>query len=258
VILDLAHLLYRAWNNLTFALSTSTFSIIVFSVVLPWLVFIGVSLYQAKILPKQEHRFRSALRTAFPSAAITAGIELLVWLILFGYMVALTIYRSHNYLLASQQNLGSRVSSKDSEMAQMQATIDALRIQLAQKPAAITKAIEPRDVPLKITVKEYGGWKISAGNDAGTVFFVFATTNKTISPVSVTMTCDRDFRKFDAGVLINRVEIVSVLNLKIQQPDPRTFEYAADSPAWTPESGLGFGIFTESTDGIACKVFQNP
>ena len=146
--------------------------------------------------------------------------------------------------------------TRDAEITQLRQKIKELE-QTKQK--VIVKTVQPQDMPSRITVKEYGGWKLNSGTKSGTAYFVLGMTNKTITPVRVTMTCDQDFFKFDPGVLIARGEHdVVIRELEVRQVDNRTYEYFAESPPWTPELPLGFGVFTESTKGIACKIYQNP
>ena len=107
---------------------------------------------------------------------------------------------------------------------------------------------------LKITTKTYGGFRTGNGD---WVFFVAGSTNRTIGPVNARMTCDRDFIKLGPAIFINRGDPPGTFEgARQSQPDNRTFEYSASSPAWTPDSPLGFPIVTKSSDGIRCNIVQ--
>jgi hypothetical protein len=92
----LSNLLSRSWTNLLAALSSSTLVVIVFSFMLPVLIFIAVIVYnivdaRAKKRPVTSADFKAAV---IPTL-IGGGITLISWFFLLSCSVAATIYRDH-------------------------------------------------------------------------------------------------------------------------------------------------------------------
>jgi hypothetical protein len=83
------------------ALSLTMFSVVVFSVVVPSMVFIGVCIYKAVSPHGEQHGFRKVMRAALPLALIAAGIEIVLWVTLFAHRVAVTAYQDHRDLVAA-------------------------------------------------------------------------------------------------------------------------------------------------------------
>jgi hypothetical protein len=94
------NLLSRSWGNLLSGLSTSTLAVVIFSFAVPALIFAVVFSYKIVQGRKQGGEARNALKaTAIPSL-IAAILTMVVWICLFGWSVAGTVYRDHRYLVS--------------------------------------------------------------------------------------------------------------------------------------------------------------
>ena len=95
------NLLAQAWTELLRALSTSTLSVVLFS------FFVPATIWFATIISKwwsgrnsaPPVTFGSAFGRSAPSAIITAGITVLVWVLIFGCFVVRTVYNDHESLV---------------------------------------------------------------------------------------------------------------------------------------------------------------
>jgi hypothetical protein len=227
-------------------MSTNTLGFIMGSIFFPLLAAVATLL--ALYVSRNRQDFWQAFRESLVVGAFVSVALVCLWSAMFGWNVVNGVNQDHNWLVGSN----SALSQEDQRLTAENAV-------LRTQPKVIVKAVQPQDMPLQISTKEYGAWSLSSGGKAGTAYFILGMTNKTITPIRVILSCDEDFVKFDAGFLIARGDTnISIANLSVQQVDNRTFKYIRDSPAWTPESPLAFGIFTESTKGIACKIYQNP
>jgi hypothetical protein len=250
---SLLHFLSRSWQSFVSSMSTNTLGFIMTSILIP--VIGSAAVLGGLFWFKRREDFWQALRESLVVGAFVTVAMLCLWSAMFGWNVVRIVYDDHSELVGSKTKLDSANSKLSKEIERLTSENGALKKQPQSHPTVITKVVQPQDMPLSISIKEYGGWPAGQGK---TVYFILGMTNKTISPVLVTMTCDEDFERFGPGLLSARGESnVQVMGLNQQQVDNRTFKYFRLSPAWTPESPLGFGVITESK-GIACKIYQNP
>jgi hypothetical protein len=250
-----SHLLQRSWETLVSATGTTTLGFVLWTLAITaisWIAAVAGTWVQLKRAKQSIHPWREALSSSvWTGLFLVVGISVLVT-VAYGVFVVRTVYTDHLNWVASTKNLLLENRALKSKLIDLQTSLDAAN---SRKPVVV----QAQDLPLRITTQEYGSWAMSNNDKPGKAYFIMGITNKTITPIRVTMTCDHDLLKFDAGFLIARKwPGLSVQQLKQTQVDARTYEYERVSPAWTPEFPLGFGIFTESTKGIDCKIFQRP
>jgi hypothetical protein len=94
-----ANLVARSWANLMAALSSSALAVVVFSFVIPVLVFIALLIYRSLQAGKARRSAIDVLRSTVTPTVITAGITMFVWLCLFSWSMAATVYRDHEDLV---------------------------------------------------------------------------------------------------------------------------------------------------------------
>jgi hypothetical protein len=114
----LGHLLYKAWAYLLSELSSSTLAVAVFSVAVPIITFSAVFIYQFCLARRERSDIKAMLRKTFVPTLIAAGIIVAAWLCLFGWSVAATIYKDHQFLV-------STIGEKDEAIAKLKAQLDA-------------------------------------------------------------------------------------------------------------------------------------
>lgn len=115
----LFNLLGSAWQNLLSALSTSTLTVVVFSVAIPATVFITVSAYRLYRVIREGGDVLSALKPTIVPTAIAAGVTVVGWTGLFGWSVAETIYKDHGAFVqrtADLENANTKLLKENSAL----------------------------------------------------------------------------------------------------------------------------------------------
>lgn len=123
----LGSLLGRAWDNLLLALSSSTLSVIVFSLAVPTCTFFATLIAKISRARKAGSSVSEILKGTITPTAITAGITGLCWICLFGWSVAATIYKDHQDLVSAIPRARTQQSMLDqSKIDELNQEIDRL------------------------------------------------------------------------------------------------------------------------------------
>lgn len=123
----------RSWSNLLSNLSTSTLSVVIFSLAVPLLIFVGLFIYNFIHASNSRAGARDLLRTSAIPSLISAIITALAWTSLFAWSVAATIYKDH-------QDLTSYISKvKGMQAAEAQKVIDAQKQQIEELKKQVPK-----------------------------------------------------------------------------------------------------------------------
>ncbi len=254
-------LLGRSWNALLSASSSSTFGLLYYPLggaVVGFALVVGWKHYGKSSLPWKQALAEAGL-PAFVFALLTPAILALV---AGSHFIVRTVFDDHQSYVRSAQQLNSRIPVLEANNLKLSKENDSLR---SQPPQTITKLVEPQNLPLQIKTRQYMALDVSMALDAsspvqkGHVYQILGITNKKIAPVSVVLSCTADFRPVGPTVVIAAPnEFVSISNLIVKQTDARTLEFSADSPAWTPDTPLGFSLFTDATKGFDCTIKQKP
>jgi hypothetical protein len=146
-------LCHRAWANLLAALSSSTLSIVVFSIVLPVAIFLLLMCNQWVTSPKQNRTIVGLFKTkATPAFIITIATTTLVWVCLFAWSVANTIYTDHENLV---REVAEQASQRKTQCWSQNITLPAPRNQpLSVKSASevVVFCNQERKAPLVVVV----------------------------------------------------------------------------------------------------------
>jgi hypothetical protein len=121
----LGSLFRHSWANLLAALSSSTLSIVVFTVIAPVLIFILAVFYQWIRLPKDRRNVVAVLRAeASPAVILAVVTTVVVWAVLFGWSMANTVYTDHQYLVSENGQLASRMHTLEDTLQTKANTLD--------------------------------------------------------------------------------------------------------------------------------------
>lgn len=113
----LGNLFRHAWANLLVALSSSTLSVVIFSVVAPVVLFVFLMCYKWFRTPRDRRSVVVVLRAyTTPAVILTVIVTVVIWSALFGWSVANTIYTDH-------ENLASDVRQLTKDNQQLQGTL---------------------------------------------------------------------------------------------------------------------------------------
>ena len=241
----LGNLFRHAWANLLVALSSSTLSVVIFSVVVPIVLFVFLMGYQWLRTPKDRRRVLAVLRAGTTTAVIsTVIVTVVVWSALFGWSVANTIYTDH-------ENLASDVRQLTKDNQQLQSTLQTK-----------THNLDPRDpvtgnlIYLLQAFRSYrgalGGFnkidcqvRLTAPHDSGLItseiaeFSIQATNCTTFGPIPYDNDPDekRDtFTDIESGKIIfharrdDKAAFALYDNLSSLIPLERSYEVPVGSP----------------------------
>jgi hypothetical protein len=128
----LANFVQTTWEMLRSALGTSNLSIVVFTVCVPFLIFVisvGRNWYGQR--PLTSGTLLTALRNWIKPARLAIGVTTLAWMVLFSWAVLKTAYNDH-------QNLSGRLRSVVNEK-------NNLKARLANRDVVIAKLMEKRE-----------------------------------------------------------------------------------------------------------------
>ena len=127
------HLCGRAWTNLLAALSTSTLSVVVLSILLPTVTFSSTLLYRWRQSKRSGQQMN--LKASLIPTSIAAGVALLFWIVLFGWSMTKTVYDEHklfvttnNALIQEVDRLGKQNKSLESQRDILQSGRDTLKL----------------------------------------------------------------------------------------------------------------------------------
>ena len=111
--------------------------------------------------------------------------------------------------------------------------------------------------PLKIKARVYAIDTKTATFHAQRVnyFEVVAITNKSVTPVDITVSCDQDFRLMGDGPSLGRGIMVRA-GEGFSRPDSKSVRYKIQSPAWTPDDPVGITVGTQTPD-LNCQIVRN-
>jgi len=130
------HLLRYAWENLVVALGTTTLSIILFSFVIPVLIFVGKFGINSKDRRKTGATMRQLVKGSLLSwqTIVPSLIYVVAWASLLLWSISTTAYRDHQALLGRIQ----QVRSENREIRQdRDDKISKLKEQLDAKPKIV-------------------------------------------------------------------------------------------------------------------------
>jgi len=181
------------------------------------------------------------------------------WIGLFLLSVGFTIYHDHRNVNARWRAVVNEKNSLKAGWSERDTYISQLQEKLKGRPSEIVRLVQPQDLPIRVSTIEYLGANGTIDGKAGTVYVVLGITNKTISPVRVTLSCDQDFIVKPPYFILSGPEAqnFSLSGGSFRQIDGKHFEYSANEPPWTPERPIGFNVFSEFKN-INCSYSQRP
>jgi len=116
------------------ALSSSTLSVVIFSVSIPSLTFAVLLVYNLAQYKKEGRNVKEALTRTIIPTLVTALITIAFWMGLFCWSVAATIYREHNALVAAVPTAKQQQKDVDDRALQdLQTKVDELEKHLPQE-----------------------------------------------------------------------------------------------------------------------------
>ncbi len=108
------NLLYHTWQEILGAFSTSTLSLVIGSVAIPTLIWLGNVAVQFWLL--RRRKVRSPLREAFAqswvSAVVTATMTVIAWTVIVGCFLVKIVYDDHQSLVNRLQDLQGYAKNK--------------------------------------------------------------------------------------------------------------------------------------------------
>jgi hypothetical protein len=96
------NLFFRTWTDLLSALGTTTLAVVLFSVLVPAVIWLGtvIAKWRSGKDSVPPMTLGNAFRHSAPSAFGTAGITLIVWALVFGCFGVRAVYNDHQVLVA--------------------------------------------------------------------------------------------------------------------------------------------------------------
>jgi hypothetical protein len=116
----LRNLCSSSWDDLVSKLSTSTISVIIFSLSVPVLIFIAGLTYSFWQARKSGTGTKDIFKSSVIPSAIAAVLTAMVWILLFGWSVAAMIYKDHQGLVADIPRIKSEQSASDQKVMDSQ------------------------------------------------------------------------------------------------------------------------------------------
>jgi hypothetical protein len=155
------NLLLDSWHNVLAALSTSTLAIILFSLAAPIVTFVITLGVVSKL--NAEKTFMEHLRQSVIPTLIGFAVPLVLLICVFSWKVVETVYNDH-------QVLADRVNGLITENQNIKDHPQVIT-KLVPSPEKTT-VIQPQDMPLEITTKEYGAWSMTRDGKPALAFFI--------------------------------------------------------------------------------------
>jgi hypothetical protein len=112
------HLLFRTWQEILRAFSTSALSIIVGTVAIPtltWLGNVGAQFWRLR-RKKAMSPLREAIAQSWVSASVTTGITIVAWIVILGCFITKTVYDDHKALVSQNRELTAEHISLGSQL----------------------------------------------------------------------------------------------------------------------------------------------
>lgn len=96
------NLLSRSWTGVLQALGTTTLAVVLFSILIPGVIWFAsvLKMWRAGRHKEPPMRFQEAFGESVRSAYITAAITIIVWVIVFSCLVGRKIYSDHVWAVA--------------------------------------------------------------------------------------------------------------------------------------------------------------
>jgi hypothetical protein len=199
---------------------------------------------------------------------IAFGGAILTWLLVYAWIF---IRMPAKTLAESEDNLTKVIEEK----RQQSIVINSLKNENesdTQQIAALTQKADdlkkagPRvvtrpapEAPLKIRTVEFVVTdkklvKIEDGRE-GRIVFIEGLTNKSITPVDVTLNCDREISPINDAPKLGGQR--AYMSIGLQPVSDKTFHLTIGSPPWTQDAPLGISVFSFGDQIATCEIRQN-
>jgi hypothetical protein len=130
---------------------------------------------------------------------------------------------------------------------------------VVDNPKVIIHTLPPPEQPLRIHTVSFGLVQkvaLQGNGRIGRAFVVVGLTNKTITPVDVTLTCNHDIESLGQPWIGTTQRVVFLSGASATKINNTTFNLQVGMPAWTVDSPIGIPLFTEADDTV-CTIKEN-